>query len=391
MSKRPAEADSERAPLSRREYVLILLFWTFYALLTAASALLDPRGRFGQPAPQFGQIANAFVQSYLWAALTPLIFWLVARVGFGHHSRFRRILLLVAAGLVTAMAVDLALAFFRFHALTPPRGPRSGPPSLRPWEGIRRLWFLDDLLMFTGVLAAGFAREYSLRLRQRQEESVRLQAEAARLSSQLAESRLAALRTQLDPHFLFNTLHAVSALVTHDPRGVRRMISLLSELLRRSLEGAHAPEVSLREELDFVGSYLEIMQIRFQGRLQVALHAADDALDGLVPNLILQPLVENAIKHGVGDAADGGAISISAHVADLELVLAVEDTGPGAAGAVAEGLGIRNTRERLAAMYGGAQSLLLGPRPGGGFRAEVRLPYHTAADLHAVAAPSREG
>src|SRR5690606_8737851 len=157
--------------------------------------------------------------------------------------------------------VDVVLAYCRFQFFPPPRrGPRFNP-GLGPWEGIRRLWFLDDLVMFAGVAAAGLAREYSLRLRQRQEEAVRLQAESAQLSSQLAESRLAALRTQLDPHFLFNTLHAISALVTSDPRGVRRMITRLSELLRRSLEGVRAPEVTLREELDFVGHYLEIMQI----------------------------------------------------------------------------------------------------------------------------------
>ncbi|NJD10969.1 MAG: histidine kinase, partial [Gemmatimonadetes bacterium] len=310
--------------------------------------------------------------------------------GLGRHPQLRRVLLLLAAGVLIALVVDVALAYIRFGALPPPRGPRFRPPILGPWEGIRRLWFLDDLLTCMGVFAAGFAREYSLRLRLRQEEAVRLQAEAARLGSQLAESRLAALRTQLDPHFLFNTLHAVSALVTQDPRGVRRMISLLSELLRRSLEGAHAPEVSLREELDFVGRYLEIMQIRFQGQLQVATHAAAAALEGLVPNLILQPLGENAIKHGRGDAAERGAITITAAVEGDDLVLAVEDSGPGSNGPLVEGLGIRNTRERLAALYGPAQALHLGPAPGRGFRAEVHIPYHTAADLRASLTPPPE-
>jgi len=381
--KHAADPHTERVPLSRGDYVLILAFWTFFALLTAASALLDPRGRFGQPAPHAGQVLIAFVQSYLWAALTPLIFWLVARIGLGRHPQLRRVLLLFAAGLATAILVDVVLAYLRFQVLPPPSGRRFNSPSLGPWEGIRRLWFLDDLLMFTGVLAAGFAREYSLRLRARQEEAVRLQAEAARLSSQLAESRLAALRTQLDPHFLFNTLHAVSALVTSDPRGVRRMIALLGELLRRSLEGAREPEVPLREELDFVGRYLEIMQIRFQGKLQVTTHVDPDALEGLLPNLILQPLVENAIKHGMGDAAEEGAIAIRARVADADLLLAVEDSGPGVHGPLTEGLGIGNTRERLAAMYGTAQSLTFGPGAKGGFRVELRLPYHTAADLRA--------
>jgi LytS/YehU family sensor histidine kinase len=279
--------------------------------------------------------------------------------------------------------VDIVLALVRFELIPPPefrrrfdRGPQFGALG-----GIRRLWFLDDLFWYGAIVAAGFAREYSLRLRLRQEESVRLQAEAAKLSSQLAESRLATLRTQLDPHFLFNTLHAVSALVTHDPRGVRRMISLLSELLRRSLEGGRAPEVPLREELDFVGRYLEIMQIRFQGKLEVSTIADAATLDCLVPNLVLQPLVENAVKHGLGDAAEQGRITIEARRDGEQLVLVVEDSGPGAREPIVERLGITNTRERLAALYGEAQSLRLGAGRSGGFLAEVRLPYHTAADL----------
>jgi hypothetical protein len=383
MTKGTTESHLERVPLSRGEYVLILLFWTFYAALAAAGALLDPRGRFGQSELQLGQIVFPVVQSYLWAALTPLIFWLVAGVTMPRHSQARRVLLLLAAGILTALCVDVVLAYFRFELMPPPVGRRFNALRFGPLEGIRRLWFLDDFVMYGGVVAAGLAREYSLRLRLRQEESVRLQAEAARLSSQLAESRLAALRTQLDPHFLFNTLHAVSALVTHDPRGVRRMISLLSELLRRSLEGARAPEVPLSEELDFVGRYLEIMQIRFQGKLEVSTRTSPGALEGLVPTLVLQPLVENAVKHGMGDAAEAGRIEIEAHRQGTELVLAVEDSGPGPSGALTEGLGIRNTRERLLALYGTAQSLTLGAGHAGGFRAEVRLPYHTAADLRA--------
>jgi len=383
MTRATAEAHSERVPLSRGEYVLILLFWTFYAGLAAAGALLDPRGRFSQSSLQLGQVVFPIVQAYLWAALTPLIFWLVARVGMAQHPQARRVLLLLAAGVATALLVDVVLAYFRFELLPPPSPRRFGPRPFGPLDGIRRLWFLDDFFWYGAVLAAGFAREYSLRLRLRQEEAVRLQAESARLSSQLAESRLAALRTQLDPHFLFNTLHAVSALVTHDPRGVRRMISLLSELLRRSLEGARAPEVPLREELDFVGRYLEIMQIRFQGKLEVSTNADPDALEGLVPNLVLQPLVENAVKHGMGDAAEQGRIVIDARRQGAELVLVVEDSGPGPRGPIAERLGIRNTRERLEALYGDAQRLTLGEGRLGGFRAEVRLPYHTADDLRA--------
>jgi two-component sensor histidine kinase len=376
-----AELSAVRAPLGRGEYALIFGFWTLYAALAATGALLDPRSRFMDTAPQLGQIVLPFVQAYLWALLTPLIFLLAAHVGMGARVTAQRVLLLLGVGLLTAVAVDVVLALVRVELFPPPRMRRLGPMRIGPVAGLRRLWFLDDFAIYAGVLAAGFARGYSLHLRARQEEAIRLQGVAARLATQLAESRIAVLRSQLDPHFLFNTLHAVSALVSTDPRGVRRMISLLSELLRRSLEGAHQAEVPLREELDFAGRYLEIMQIRFQGSLTVETRAAPETLDALVPGLLLQPLVENAIRHGLGDAAQPGRIEITARRDGADLVVSVEDDGRGMQSPAGEGVGLRNTRERLAALYGDAQQLALGTGRLGGLRAEVRLPFHTGDDL----------
>ncbi|HEU5210357.1 MAG TPA: histidine kinase [Longimicrobiales bacterium] len=382
--------NTVHASLTRGEYALIFAFWTLYAVLAATGALLDPRSRFLDAAPYAGQLVLPFAQAYLWALLTPLIFMLVVRVGMGTRPPAERVLLLLAAGLLIAMAVDVVLAVIRMELFPLPRPRRFGPMRIRPLQGLRRLWFLDDFVIFAGVLAAGFARGYSIRLRARQEESARLQAEAARLASQLAESRLAVLRSQLDPHFLFNTLHAVSALVTTDPRGVRRMISLLSELLRRSLDGGSKAEVPLRDELEFSGRYLEIMQIRFQGSLVIETRAAPETLDALVPTLLLQPLVENAIRHGLGDAAREGHIEISAHREGDELVVGVEDDGEGMAAGATEGVGLRNTRERLAALYGDAQRLTLGRGSLGGLRVVVRLPFHTAADLRLPARATGE-
>ena len=146
--------------------------------------------------------------------------------------------------------------------------------------------------MYLAVLAAGFAREYFVRDQIRQRQAVELQA-------QLADARLSALRMQINPHFLFNTLHAISALVDRDPAGVRRMIARLSELLRMTIDRQAADEVPLREELAFLRRYIEIMEIRFQGALHVSTKVDNETLDALVPNLILQPIVENALEHGV--------------------------------------------------------------------------------------------
>jgi signal transduction histidine kinase len=370
-------------PLRRSELLLVVAFWTFLAVLTAANGILDPRGRGPQPIVPGAPVAIAFIASYLWAALTPFIFWLSGRFSMDHSNRAVRILVLVGIGVLVAMAVEMVLSYLRFEVFFAPP-PRRGP-GFSPLFGVRRLLWLDDLIIYFAILATGYARNYFLRFRARQDDAVRLQAQAAQLQAQLVEARLSALRTQLNPHFLFNTLHAVSSLVERDPRGVRRMIARLSELLRYTLDGAEEHEVPLEQELGFVERYLEIMQIRFQGRLVVDTRVEPDVLDALVPNLILQPLVENAIKHGVGEITDAGRIEIRARREGDRIVLSVRDNGPAAAedAPAGEGVGLRNTRARLAQLYGPHQRLTLRPAERG-FIAEVELPYHTGADLRAT-------
>jgi LytS/YehU family sensor histidine kinase len=216
---------------------------------------------------------------------------------------------------------------------------------------------------------------------------VRLSAEAARLSAQLAEARMVALRTQLNPHFLFNTLHAVASMVERDPKGVRRMIARLSELLRHTLEGADTQETTLERELELTQRYVDIMIVRFQGTLEVSTRVPSPLSDALVPTFLLQPLVENAIKHGVGEVVADGRIAIEAERAGDELVLRVLDNGPGIGSDASESVGLGNTRERLRGLYGDAQRLVVGNRAEGGAYAEVRLPYHTAADLRVAGQP----
>jgi len=181
---------------------------------------------------------------------------------------------------------------------------------------------------------------------------------------------------QINPHFLFNTLHAVSALVERDPGGVRRMIARLSELLRHTIESHATDEVPLREELAFLKRYIEIMEIRFQGRLQVEIKIDDDTLDALVPNLVLQPIVENALEHGVNRATGDGRVSIAARRDGTRLVLSVRDNGPGLDAKNESGVGLANTRARLEQLYGAAASLSLSSADGGGVLAEIALPYH---------------
>jgi LytS/YehU family sensor histidine kinase len=321
----------------------------------------------------------AVVAAAVWALLTPPLFVAAGRLSIDRGARAGRILALLLLALVVGFAVDSLFGWLRWEVFYEPR-PRHGPP-LGMLQRVSRLWFINQFIIAAAILSAGLARHYFRREESRRGEAIRLQA-------QLADARLAALRSQLDPHFLFNTLHAVSALVERDPRGVRRMIARLSELLRTTLEGATEQEVPLHEELRFLDGYLDIMRVRFQGQLGVEMQIEPGLGEALVPNLVLQPLVENAIRHGTAKLDHAGSIIIAARREGAAVVLSVEDNGPttpGDAPPVVEGIGLRNTRERLAQLYGAAQHLTLAPRAGGGMRAEVRLPFHTGADLRAVA------
>src|SRR5881394_3038337 len=351
-----ADLSSTPFRLSRRELILIVAFWTFMAALTFANRLLDPRQLGFQVTNASAPIAQAFISAYLWALLTPLVFWLSARFLADHRHRVVGMIVLLAVGFAIAVALGMIGDEIRSWLMPfPPRRGRGGggPPGyawLRPW-------FLNDFIIYLGVLAAGLARAYSLRYRVQREESLRL---AAQLRAQLAEARLDALRMQLDPHFLFNTLHAISSLVERDPRGVRRMISRLSELLRHTIEGPSEQKISLHQELDLLRRYLEIMEVRFQGRLEITTDVQERALDALVPNLILQPIVENAIKHGVSKLEGVGRITLRGRIDGSQLVLCVENNAPlaeiGSGDRGGTGVGVRNTRARLSHLYADDQS-----------------------------------
>jgi two-component sensor histidine kinase len=356
------------------EVLGILVFWGFLAALTATGRLLDPRLP-ERPEISSALISLAFIEYSIWAALTIPIAWMVNRLSRETENQAFRILIFVGIGVLIAIAVDTTLLQARIHLLPPFPG---RPPRVGGYGNIIRFEFLDDLMVYFAVLGATLARNYFLRYQARLEETTALRAEAALLQARLAEAQLAVLRTQLNPHFLFNTLHAISSLVERDPRGVRRMIARLSDLLRHTLEQTSEQEVSLDRELELLGRYLDIMEVRFQGRLDVTQRIDDDVRDALVPNLVLQPLVENALKHGV-TAIDGpGRIEITAHRSNDSVVLSVRDNGPGPSTSIAGGLGVRNTTARLSQLYGDRQHFSLRPAPGGGTIAEVTLPYRPA-------------
>jgi two-component system, LytTR family, sensor kinase len=207
------------------------------------------------------------------------------------------------------------------------------------------------------------------------------QRERARRAEELArEARLRALRFQLEPHFLFNTLNAVSTLVVEGKNAAAtRMLARLSDFLRLTLDAAETPEVTLEEELEFVRRYLEIERIRFGDRLDVTVSASPEVALGLVPALVLQPLVENAVRHGVLQREGGGSVSVTAIEEGGLLRISVVDDGPGMRPGAVErpGVGLANTAARLTELYGERARLSLEPSPGGGFAATVEIPFRS--------------
>ena len=351
--------------MSAREIALIFAFWTSLAALSVLNRFYDPRGEGLRVITRTGPLVLPFLEAWVWAVLTPLIFGISSRSS-AIGSRVARIALLVLAGFAVAFFVDLALDLVREIFFPLPRR-RGGGPAFAPFRAFGRFGMLNQLMIYGAVLAAGFAREYFLREQQRRREAVEL-------TAQLATARLDALRMQLNPHFLFNTLHAVSALVERDPAGVRKMIARLSELLRHTLDARASEEVPLGEELAFLQRYLDIMAVRFQGRLRVSTSIDDGASNARVPNFILQPLVENALEHGVSRTGEA-EIAIRAFRDGGQLVIAIHDRGPGFDASAESGVGLANTRARLAALYGDGASVGMRTAAEGGAAAELRLPW----------------
>ena len=196
---------------------------------------------------------------------------------------------------------------------------------------------------------------------------------ALELEGRLSEAKLQSLRMQLHPHFLFNTLNAIATLIHKDPKAADEMIGNLSELLRATLDTGQQ-EVSLRQELAFLDRYLEIQQARFGERLRIERRIDTAALGGRVPTLILQPLVENAIRHGIEPQPGTGVVSINAALKEGLLQLEIRDNGQGLKSGP-EGIGLANTRARLQALYGDASRLVLQSGADGGCSVQVQIPF----------------
>jgi signal transduction histidine kinase len=314
----------------------------------------------------WGPIVSQLVMATLWAAASPRVLR-AAEVCADERRWWLRVARPAAGGLALALLLSGVRTLLHEYEHTP----ASRPCMLGLLSVVKYLHV--DALLFAAVFALGLARRHAA-------ERAAHRAHAAEVEAQLTRARLQVLQGQLNPHFLFNALNTVSALVDRDPRGTRVVVARLSELLRRGLDAAQRPETELAEEVHFLRAYLEIMALRFGDRLTVSIDLAPELERARVPTFILQPLVENAIEHGIARLRGPGQLAIRAERVGEQLRLEVRDNGPGPAAASPAGIGLGNIAARLEQLYGGAAALRLAADRERGAVATVALPYRLFDD-----------
>jgi sensor histidine kinase YesM len=348
---------------------LMIAAWTvFAAFLTSQMYLAYSRREM--PIRWQRIFLVELIYAYVWAALTPFILWFARRFRIERGHRVRSLVVHSVASLFIGFGTRVLHDLMLFYLLA------DSGVSFSVGRLLLNVYFMTDygMMIYWLILLISFGFDYQRRYR---EGEVR----ATRLEAQLAQAQLQALKMQLHPHFLFNTLHSVSALVHKNPDAAERMIARLGDFLRMTLENSGAQEVSLQQELDFLKCYLEIEGIRFEDRLAVQLAIEPETLDARLPNLILQPIVENAIRHGISPRTSGGRIEIEARRLNGTLQIQITDNGPGlpldsnSGRIVKEGIGLANTQARLKQLYGDNHGLDLSNTAKGGLSVILEIPF----------------
>ncbi len=363
-----------------------ILYWGGWLLIGLYFAGLDATVLSEGPANLPRLVVMDVLLHLILGALVLVVIRSLKRYPLGDISTWPRwiyhlvmCLIFSVVGLAAAFSINLVL--------------RGAP--LPPWEVLGRhfahffwryfhLSFMDFLIAMGAFTAVDMYRRFKAR-----------ELHTSQLEARLAQAQNQVLRMQLQPHFLFNKLHSVSALIEREPAAADLMLSRLGDLLRRTLDLGGKQEITLRQELAILHDYLEIQRIRFQDRLRVQEDCPESLMDALVPSFMLQPQVENALKHGLVRRAHGGRIILRARAEGQTLILEVEDDGEGLAQASPrQGIGTANTLARLELLYGSEQSFELLPVPSGGTLARISLPIHHAPcgeSESKAAQPSQKG
>ncbi len=346
-------------------------FWTVLFLLATVETYIMQQ-KWDKPIPWALSFRRSAEEVYTYAALVLGVLWFAPRIRFETGRFWHWFLPHVAGWMVFSVGFVAIVSWLWAGQKSVQTGQVLG--FLEVVQKLAVTCTLSNLFKYWIIVLGYLGWQYYKGYRERERQT-------AALATELVQARLQALRMQLNPHFLFNTLNTVLALIHEKPDAAERMLVRLSRLLRRTLDQSENAEVPLRQEIEFLKMYLEIEEMRFPDRLTVRYDIPEPAEDLLVPQLILQPLVENALRHGILPREEAGQIEISARVRDGVLELAVRDNGTGlpanAHGPLREGIGLSNVRSRLAHLYGGAQQFTLRNAPAGGMEALVSIPCCT--------------
>lgn len=371
---KPSHEGQSPSLLGKRwvRWLLYITIWTAVGLFFASESSLWGRYVFKSPVSWDYALKTNLSFYYIWACIAPLVLWLGRRFRFEPGSKLTSLCVHLPTSLALS-TLQLLIAEIVVQSFNPE------PLHLyEAFQAIQRtfvVYFHINFLTYWAILGIGYGTDYYRKFRDRE-------VRAAQLQTQLTQAQLQALKMQLHPHFLFNTFNTISSLMHRNVDAADRMLARLGDLLRYSLHNVGVQEVSLREELDFLKQYLEIEQTRFENRLKVKLSVESDVLDLNVPNLILQPLVENAVHYAVATRASGGCIEISARRVRGQLHLSVADDGPGVPPdftlASHEGVGLRTSRERLQQLYGDRQQFTVANRAPKGLEVSIIMPLSPA-------------
>lgn len=360
-----------RLPFKRpgKGWLLIFAYYNFHAFFLFSYHYLDFVSRDIHVSPWIPFIEE-LTGTYGGFVLLPYLIWVARRFPFHKNNWLRPLAAHIAALILYSFAHTSWNAVTRW-IIFPLVGLGHYDYGSMPARYLME--FSGDVLSWIALVGVVYLFDYYT-------QSKRRELQTAQLEASLAQSQLQNLRLQMEPHFLFNSLNAISATMYEDVRAADEMISALSNLLRNSLNSSRAQEVSLEEELRLLEHYLAVMRARFEDRLVVNLEVESDAREALVPSLLLQPLVENSIRHGMDPKASSLHIEVSAKREGESLSLTVRDDGRGLpdGGKVAlrKGIGLGNTESRLEALYGSAHKLEWKTSLGGGFLVTLEIPYH---------------
>lgn len=342
--------------ISWKKWLLIALAWELIAFYFIFQNYIFSINA-GTPFDWQRSLSYRLTNNLYWILLTPLLFYIGKKIKLEPGKIAKNILIVTGLGILISLAqahlsIITSLFFARFYSV----------PVMPFWEriilaeyGMLGLAF-DSFFLYFGAMSIIYGINY---YRKNKEHQYNL----SQLEARLAQAEVQAMKMQLHPHFLFNTLHAISTLMHRDPNAADKMITQLSNLLRISLDNIGVQEVLLRDELNFLEQYIEIQKMRFQDSLEIKMDIAPETFNIQVPNLILQPIVENAFKHGVEEISGEKRINITSRLENKMLMISVEDNGPGTKEVTGEasqaGLGLKNTRERLRQLYGSNSELVI--------------------------------